>query len=129
MSGVERGTVPGNPFLPLLTCLLLVGKGKLRKDLQSLEEPHGATLEQLWNGLLTHCAGVPCAFHTLLGAWVWETAPQALAGQQPDPWFLIPFLEMDLNCGMLGRGKPYVQSQVGLTDHRWELLVRNAQRG
>lgn len=29
---------------------------------------------------------------------------QVLAGQQPGPGFSIPFLEMDLDCRMLGKG-------------------------
>lgn len=45
---------PGPLVLTQLYCLLLIGKGRLRKDLQFLEKPHGATLEQLRHGLLAH---------------------------------------------------------------------------
>lgn len=98
---------PGPLVLTQLYCLLLIGKGRLRKDLQFLEKPHGATLEQLRHGLLAHCDRVLlCTFHSLLGAWGWEAPGCCPAGQQPGPRFSIPFLDMDLDYEVLERGKP-----------------------
>lgn len=57
MHGVTGGTEPANPFPVAIINIFIasssVGKGWLRKDLQSPEEPHEGTLEQLWDDLLT----------------------------------------------------------------------------